>query len=195
MTTPSAEGPGPEPAPPDAGPDTATATSTDAGAGAGADPDGGEAAEEHRPAPAGTTANLVVALVITAVGVAGAAGSWSLGLGSAAAPSAGTWPFLTSIAITCLGVALGALARRTDDAEALSPATWRIAAGVATMVGFVALISVIGFEIPSLLLALVWLRFLGRESWRLSIATSFGIVAAFYAIFVGALAIPIPHLL
>lgn len=157
-------------------------------------PDDAEATEEHRPAAAGPAANVVVALVVTAVGVAGVVGSWSLGLGSAAAPSAGTWPFLVSAAITCLGVALGLLARRTDDAEALSPATWRVLAGMASMVGFVALIGVIGFEIPSLLLAVVWLRFLGHESWRLSVVTAVAIVAAFYLIFVGALAVPIPHL-
>lgn len=153
-----------------------------------------EAGHAQRPAPAGPVSNLVVALVVVAIGVGGLIGSAALGLGTAAAPSAGTWPFLISAAITALGVALGMLARRTDDAERLSSSIWRVAAGLATMVGFVAVISVIGFEIPSALLAFVWLRFLGGESWRLSALGSFGIVVAFYLIFVGALNVPVPHM-
>ena len=62
------------------------------------------------------------------------------------------------------------------------------------MVAFVAVIDTIGFEIPSLLLAFVWLRFLGRESWRSSIVTSLCVVVAFYLVFVAALSVPIPHL-
>ena len=62
------------------------------------------------------------------------------------------------------------------------------------MIVFVALISVIGFEIPSALLAFVWLRFLGGESWRTSAVTSIGVVVAFYLVFVAALSVPIPHL-
>jgi hypothetical protein len=40
----------------------------------------------------------------------------------------------------------------------------------------------------------VWLRFLGRESWRLSIITSLATVVVFYIVFVGLLAVPIPHM-
>ena len=52
----------------------------------------------------------------------------------------------------------------------------------------------IGFEIPAALLCFVWLRFLGRESWRMSVITSLAVVAGFYLVFVAALAVPIPHL-
>ena len=45
-----------------------------------------------------------------------------------------------------------------------------------------------------MLLAFVWLRVLGRESWRTSIIASVAIVAAFYLIFVVALRTSIPHL-
>ena len=62
------------------------------------------------------------------------------------------------------------------------------------LVAFVVLIPVIGFEIPAALLAFVWLRFLGQESWRSSIVTTLAVVVAFYLIFVAALAVPIPHL-
>jgi hypothetical protein len=62
------------------------------------------------------------------------------------------------------------------------------------MVVFVAVIEHIGFEIPAVLLTFVWLRFLGREGWRTSVAVSVGVVVVFYAVFVGALSVPIPHL-
>jgi hypothetical protein len=62
------------------------------------------------------------------------------------------------------------------------------------MIAFVAVVGVIGFEIPATLLMFVWLRFLGRESWRLSIITSLATVVAFYIVFVGLLAVPIPHM-
>jgi hypothetical protein len=41
----------------------------------------------------------------------------------------------------------------------------------------------------------VWLRFLGGESWRSTISVSVGTVAAFYALFLYGLGIPLPHLL
>ncbi|MER6987944.1 tripartite tricarboxylate transporter TctB family protein [Saccharopolyspora hirsuta] len=148
----------------------------------------------QRERPAGTTANLVVALVVVGVGVCGAVGSWSLGLGSAAEPAAGTWPFLVSLAIAVLGVALGLQARRSRDAERMSAASWPVLAAVASMVCFAALITTIGFEIPAALLAFAWLRFLGRESWRASVLGGLAIVVGFYAVFVGLLDVPIPHL-
>ncbi|MDA3647443.1 tripartite tricarboxylate transporter TctB family protein [Saccharopolyspora indica] len=149
-------------------------------------------AEPERPA--GFAANVVVALVVVAVGICGAVGSWSLGLGSAAEPAAGTWPFLVSVVIAVLGVVLGLLARRTSDAERMSSANWAVLAGIASMAGFAAAITAIGFEIPAALLAFGWLRFLGRESWRVSVLGGLGVVVAFYAVFVGLLKVPVPHL-
>jgi putative tricarboxylic transport membrane protein len=93
-----------------------------------------------------------------------------------------------------LGLGLLASARRTADAERFSGASWLVLAGLATMVVFVAVVEVIGFEIPAALLAFVWLRFLGREGWRMSIVTSLAMVVGFYLVFVAALAVPIPHL-
>lgn len=143
---------------------------------------------------AGSATNLVTALVLVGLGAAAFAGSLALGVGSAAKPGPGTWPMLVSGVLTALGLVLLALARRTGDAERFTRAGLLVLGAVASMIVFVALIGSIGFEIPAAVLAFVWLRFLGGESWRLSIATSLGTVAAFYAIFVGALAVPIPHL-
>ena len=149
---------------------------------------------EHRPPSAGPVTNLVVALVVVAFGAAGLVGSFSLGAGSAGKPGSGTWPLLVSITLIVLGLALLPAVRRTADAERFTRPSRLVVVGIATMVVFVVLIPVIGFEIPAALLAFVWLRFLGQESWRSSIITSLAVVVAFYLVFVAALAVPIPHL-
>jgi putative tricarboxylic transport membrane protein len=153
-----------------------------------------ESAEHDRPPPVGTLGNAITAVVVIALGAATITGSVSLGVGTAREPRAGTWPLIVGIVLTVLGVGLLAAVRRTADAERFTRASWLVLAAVATMVGFVAVIEVIGFEIPAALLCFVWLRFLGRESWRMSILTSIGVVAGFYLVFVAALAVPIPHL-
>ena len=149
---------------------------------------------EHRPPPAGPLTNVAVAVVVVALGAAALVGSLSLGAGSAGKPGSGTWPMLISLTLIVLGLALLPVARRTSDAERFTRPSWLVLVGLVTMVVFVALISVIGFEIPAALLAFVWLRFLGQESWRSSIITSLAVVVAFYLIFVAALSVPIPHL-
>jgi hypothetical protein len=149
---------------------------------------------EYRPPAAGSVSNVVTAAVVVVLGAAALLGSWALGVGNAREPGPGTWPLLVSIVLVLLGVALLLNFRRVSDAEKFSSSSWLVLAGIMTTVVFVALISVIGFEIPSALLCFAWLRFLGRESWRMSIITSFGVVVGFYLVFVAALAVPIPHL-
>jgi putative tricarboxylic transport membrane protein len=150
--------------------------------------------EADKPPAAGPLSNLAAAVVVIALGVFGAIQSLRMGTGAAASPGAGTWPFLVSLLLIVLGVALAVSARRMSDAEQFSSASWAVLLGLATMVGFGLLIPMIGFEIPGVLLAFAWLKVLGRESWRTSIIASLAIVAAFYLIFVVALGTSIPHL-
>lgn len=150
--------------------------------------------EAEKPQPAGPLANLAAALVVIAVGVLGVVGSVSLGLGTVREPSTGTWPFLISLVLVVLGIALAAVWRRTHDTERFTGSSWVVLAGLGTMAVFAALIGTIGFEIPAALLAFVWLKFLGRESWRVSVIGSLLMVVAFYLIFVVALSVSIPHL-
>lgn len=149
---------------------------------------------ENRPPAAGPRANVATAVAVIALGVAAFVGALGLGIGTADDPGAGTWPLLVSAVLVILGVVLLATVRGTTDAERFSRTSWLVVAGLATMVVFVALIDVVGFELPAALLCFVWLRFLGRESWRTSIITSVLVVVGFYLVFVAALAVPIPHL-
>jgi hypothetical protein len=153
-----------------------------------------EAEHEFRPPLAGRVTDVVVGIAVVGLGVAALLGSLALGVGSARTPGTGTWPLMVSIALVVLGLGLLALTGRTRDAERFSGASWLVLAGLVTMIAFVAVVGVIGFEIPATLLMFVWLRFLGRESWRMSIITSLATVVAFYIVFVGLLAVPIPHM-
>jgi hypothetical protein len=123
---------------------------------------------EHRPPPAGTWTNVAVALVVVALGAAALVGSVGLGAGDRREPGR---RHLAAAGQHRDGRARGGpwwrspgVARR----RALRPHQLLVLVGLATMVAFVVLLPVIGFEIPAALLCFVWLRFLGRESWRLS---------------------------
>lgn len=153
-----------------------------------------EPAEPDRPQAAGPVTNLVIALVVVVLGGAALAGSLNLGVGNPAAPGPGTWPAAVSAVVTVLGLVLAARARHTGDAERFTRAGLLVLAAVATMAVFVAVVGLIGFEIPTALLAFVWLRLLGRESWRISVILSLAATVAFYLLFVAALDVTIPHL-
>ena len=85
--------------------------------------------------------------------------------------------------------------RHLDDAEKFTRSSLLVLVGGATFVGLGLLLPIIGFEIPAILLGIVWLRFLGGESWRSTIVISVATTAAFYVLFLYALKIPLPHLL
>lgn len=143
---------------------------------------------------AGPIANIVVAIVIAAIGIGGIYLALDMGIGSPSSPSSGLWPLMIGVVLVALSVAMAVLSRRFQDGEKFSPASLQVLIGVATMIGFVLLIGRIGFELPALVLMFIWLRFMGKETWRMSITLSIGTVAAFYLIFVVALGVPVPHL-
>ncbi|HWS35525.1 MAG TPA: tripartite tricarboxylate transporter TctB family protein [Actinoplanes sp.] len=147
-----------------------------------------EPLEEDRPPPAGPAGNLIAATVVVLLGALAITGASTLGEGP------GTWPMIVGIALVLLGLGLAARSRHDDPPERFTRGSLLVVAAVAVMAGYVTVITTIGFEIPTVLLAFVWLRFLGRETWRTSIAVSLGTTVAFYALFVGALNVTIPHL-
>jgi putative tricarboxylic transport membrane protein len=153
-----------------------------------------EGLEEERPPAGGPVYQVVGALVALLVGLGGAVLAYGYGLGSLHRPGPGLWPFIASIVIAALALVLLAVGRGLDDSEKFTRASLLPAAGLVTFAGLGVLMPVIGFEIPSLLLCAVWLRFLGGESWRSTVLISIGTVAAFYFLFLYGLRIPLPHL-
>lgn len=150
---------------------------------------------EERPPAGGVSYQVVGALVGLAIGAGGAVLAYDYGLGSLQHPGPGLWPFVVSVVITVLSLLLLVAGRGLTDAEKFTRSSILAAVGAITFVAFGLLMPLTGFEIPGLLLCVIWLRFLGGESWRSTIVVSVLTVAAFYALFLYGLSIPLPHLI
>lgn len=151
-------------------------------------------ADEELP-PGGPAYQIVGALVALALGIGGMVLALDYGLDGLRRPGPGLWPFVTATVITVLSVVLLVVGRKLEDSVSLSRSSVLPAIGVLTFIALGVLMPVIGFEIPSLLLCVVWLRFLGGETWRSTVLVSVGTVAVFYFLFLYGLSIPLPHLL
>ncbi len=151
--------------------------------------------EEDRPVAGGPAYQTVGALVGVAVGVGGAALAYGYGLGSLREPGPGLWPFVVSVLVAALSVILLVVGRGLTDSEAFTRSSVLPVVGVVTFVAFGLLMPLTGFEIPALALGVIWLRFLGGESWRNTILISVVTTAAFYILFLYGLRIPLPHLI
>lgn len=150
---------------------------------------------EERPPEGGPTYQVVSALVCLVLGLGAAVLALSYGLGSPEEPGPGMWPFIVSVIIVVLSGVLLVEGRKLHDAEAFTKTSLLPLIGLVTFVGFALLMPIIGFEIPSLLLAVIWLRFLGGETWRSTAIVATVTVAIFYFLFLYALRIPLPHIL
>lgn len=151
--------------------------------------------EQERAPRGGRWMQYAGALFTVVLGVTTMVMAYGFGMGRPAQPGPGLWPFVIGVLLTVLGVLLLLAAHGLDDAEAFTRSSLLPVAGLATFFMLAILMPMIGFEIPSLLLCLIWLRFLGGESWRSSVVTAVAIVVAFYLIFVVALSIPLPRLI
>lgn len=150
--------------------------------------------EEERGPAGGPAYQVVAALVALVVGVGGATLAWGYGLGRLTDPGPGLWPFAVSVVVVVLSLVLLLTGTHAADTEAFTRASWLPIAGTATFVGVALLMPLIGFEIPSILMCLIWTRFMGGESWRSSILVSVGTVAAFHLLFVELLGVALPRL-
>ena len=150
---------------------------------------------DERPPAGGPAYQLVSSLVVLVLGLAAAVLAYGYGLGSLRRPGPGLWPFAVSVFIVVLAVVLLVFGRTLDDTEKFTRSSLLVLAGGATFVALGLLLPVVGFEIPAVLLGIVWLRFLGGESWRSTVVISVATTAAFYLLFLYGLKIPLPHLI
>jgi hypothetical protein len=151
--------------------------------------------EEDRPPAGGPAYQTVGALVGIAIGLGGAVLAYDYGLGSLHKPGPGLWPFVVSVVIAALSVILLVVGRGLTDSEAFTRSSALPVIGAVTFVAFGLLMPLTGFEIPALALCVIWLRFLGGESWRNTLVISVLTTAAFYLLFLYGLRIPLPHLI
>jgi hypothetical protein len=151
--------------------------------------------EEERPPAGGPAYQTVGALVALAVGLGGAVLAYGYGLGSLNKPGPGLWPFVVSVVIAALSAILLVVGRGLGDSEAFTRSSALPVIGAITFVAFGLLLPVTGFEIPALAMCVIWLRFLGGESWRNTLVISVLTTATFYFLFLYGLRIPLPHLI
>jgi hypothetical protein len=150
--------------------------------------------EEEKPPAAGALANAASSLVVLGLGAGAMMLSLAMGLGTPAAPQPGLWPFIISCVMVALGLFQLVIGRRNRDAEKFTRMSMAPLTGLVTLALMVALMPAIGFELPALALCIVWMRFLGSETWRSTLVVSAVVVGAFYGLFVLALNTSIPHL-
>lgn len=160
-----------------------------------ADPIGDDLQFEDVPEPGGPALGVVAAAVPVVLGVVGALLSWQLGVGDLADPGAGLWPFIVSVGMVAIGLALVATAVHDTSTERFTRGTTGTLIGAASLVAYAALIENIGFEISTVLLAVVWLKVIGSETWRSTVIVGVLSAAALHLIFVELLSVNLPRLI
>ena len=97
--------------------------------------------------------------------------------------------------IAALSIVLRVVGRGLTDSEAFTRSSVLPVVGLVTFIAFGLLMPLTGFEIPALALCVIWLKFLGGESWRNTIVISVATTAVFYVLFLYGLRSPLPHLI
>lgn len=134
----------------------------------------------------------LTSLVLAAIGIACAAYAATLPLGTLGSPGAGVWPLILGIVLAVAAIVLFFFERDASDYEPLTKRSWIVVAAFGVMAGFAALFSVIGLTIPSLLLCILWMKFLANESWATSIGLGVLFTAVFVLVFGILLRVPMP---
>ncbi|MCO1653786.1 tripartite tricarboxylate transporter TctB family protein [Pseudonocardia humida] len=154
-----------------------------------------EVPDEPSAPPAGYLANALAAVVPLVIGAGGLALSLAMGLGSVTAPGPGLWPAIVCAGLVAMSVVLLVGGRRFHDAEALTSGTLPVLLAVATLLALVLAMPYVGFELPTVLVAFVWLKVLGREGWLLSTVVAVVLTAVLWLLFVQLFDVPLPHLI
>jgi putative tricarboxylic transport membrane protein len=144
--------------------------------------------------PAGDTAALLSAVVPLLLGIGFVILGLRLPLGTVSTPGPGLWPVICGAAVVLSSTALLFIARRIEHPERITRNIWTVGVGLASLAGFVVLMPLIGFEIPLLLLFVVWLKVLGSESWRTSVVIAVVATVVVYLLFIQLLGLNIPHI-
>jgi putative tricarboxylic transport membrane protein len=134
----------------------------------------------------------IAGLSAVAVGIAAALGARDLGVGSLTDPRPGLWPLVVSSVHVITGAVVAV--RPGDDAEAIGRDAWTVVVACLTLVAYTAVIRVVGFELPTIVLLAFWMRAFGGEPWRTTVAVSVGVTVVVYAVFILALGVALPHL-
>lgn len=134
-----------------------------------------------------------VLLTAVAISIAAAAYSLTHPLGRLNNPGPGLWPTIGALLMVGSSVTLFVREKHSKDYEAFSLSTLSVVAGMGLIVGFATVLPATGLVLPLAILMILWIKFLGRESWM--IALMVGVVGALviYIVFDVLLGIPFPR--
>lgn len=152
-------------------------------------------AADDQPRAGGRVLAVVAGALPTLLGLATLWLARDLGVGTLPSPGAGLWPTMVGGLLVFTGAAIMLKARRDGDTEAFTGQIWVVVIGAASLALYAYLFELVGFEIPTVGLLVLWIRFLGRESWLTTAATAILSTAAAYALFITGLGVPLPHLI
>lgn len=140
------------------------------------------------------TPNVIAAAVPLAVGVLAAIASWRLGIGSLADPGPGLWPLIVSVSMVVFATLVLFQSRPTGSQERFGRESAIVAVAVVSLLGYAFLFERVGFEIPTVAILVLWLKVLGRESWRVTIVVSLAATVVTYLLFIIGLGVALPHI-
>ena len=116
----------------------------------------------------------------------------SFPLGGLREPGPALWPVIVGVFVALISLTL--LLTERDDAE-YEPFTSKgklVAAGALATAVFIMIYTYVGFLVAGFLLMFFWCRFLGRESWRLSLIVAASTSLLGFLIFGELLGVPLP---
>lgn len=161
-----------------------------------------EAGKEYRSTEGNSAARAALyspSLIVFILGVAMAAMSVQLGVGTLRTPGAGYWPFVVSIILALAAATMGINTYRhrpgsidveeEPDDDHDHGRSWL---GLAVVLGIGVLFTTVGFLLSMVAGLFVWLKFVAGESWRLTIVLTAGISAAVYLLFAELLGVRFP---
>ncbi len=146
--------------------------------------------ESHSPLRA-LILRRIAPVVLLALGIAALLQAAGMGLGELTAPGPGLWPFIVAGLMTATAAVL-LVVDPAEDYEPWTAGTVRIIAGLVGLAVFVVLFQTLGFVLPTIVMLTAWLRFFGRESWRMSLGLGVGGALVLHLLFVIALGVPFP---
>jgi hypothetical protein len=150
---------------------------------------------EEDPRQGGPVLGVVAGTLPILIGLVTLWPAAGLGLGSMTEPGPGLWPAFVASLLIASGIVIVGQGRRATDTEAFTRGTTGVAVGVAGLAGYAYLFELVGFETPTVLLLVLWLRFLGGEGWITTCVVSVLATAAASLLFITLLGVPLPHLI
>ena len=136
--------------------------------------------------------NLMGGLVPLAIGLCAIVGSVQLNIGKLNDPGAGMWPLILAVVLTVSSIILLLTDSKKDYREKFVSQSRNVLYAVIAIVLFILLFVRVGVEICSFILLIYFIRFIGNESWKMTIGCAIGVTVMVSVVFVLMLKIPLP---